>query len=119
MQGGLDAAGDVVVPPVELHEVECVLVEARQAAVDGRLDVGGVDGAQIVDVGHEFGVYLDLVGRRGAFGVLEPLHERADELFRAPVDVGAVERGEAAVDEVAECAHHVVEVEAAFEGVAV
>ncbi len=41
------AAGDVVVPPVELDEVEALLPEPAQRALDDAADVGRVDPAKI------------------------------------------------------------------------
>ena len=117
--GRLDATGDVVVPPVELHEVKRVLVEALQAAVYEVLHVVEADVAEVVYVGDELRVDLDLVGRRGAFARAQLAHELADELLGAPVDVGAIERGEAALHQHAERAHDVVKVKAALQRVPV
>ncbi len=48
-----------VFPPVELYEVEPLLVEASQRLVDHPLDIRFADVRQFVEVRHKFGVDLD------------------------------------------------------------
>ena len=86
--------GMPIVPPVELHEVEPLDAEPQERAIDDALDVRPVHGGQLVEVGHELGVHPEA---GGVIGTLPP--EAADQLLDAGVDVGAVEGGDAGLDE--------------------
>jgi hypothetical protein len=89
----------VVVPPVELDEVEPLDAQAPQRLVDDGLDIGLADAMQQVEVGHAFGVDVDGAERLGAAQVAIAHPEPADQVLHAGVDVGAVEGDDAAIGE--------------------
>jgi len=87
------------VPPVELDQRQLLQAQPFQRPVDDRLDAGGRDRLQPVQVGHQLGVHLDRVGRLPAAVPAHALDEVADHLLHADIDVGAVEGGDASVEE--------------------
>ena len=89
--GGLDRAGDGVVPPVELHEIEALGAEPLQRRLDDPADVGAVDFAELVEVGHALGVHLDAGAGGRAVTPLDLGARRAEQFLDAGVDVGAIE----------------------------
>ena len=94
--GRVDVARHVVVPPMQLHQIEAVHAEARQRAVDAAHHVGPRVRCQPIEVGYVLGVHLH--GHVGA-GRATPLQPLADQRFHAGVDVRAVERRDARVHE--------------------
>ena len=59
VQRGIDDAGHVVVPPVELHQIEPLDAEPLQRAVDDPLDVARGERGQRVEVGDALGVHAN------------------------------------------------------------
>ena len=105
----LDVPRHVVVPPVELHEVERIAVEPAQASVDDRLGVLEGHICENIEVRHVFRVNLNVVGRYGPLAALQARDERPQKLLDAGVDVAAVEGGEAVADELEEGVHDVAQ----------
>ena len=62
----LHIAGHVVVPPMELHKVKGIAMQATQAAIDNGLGVRKVDVGQNIEIGHVLGVDLNVIGRDSA-----------------------------------------------------
>ena len=88
-------AGHGVVPPVELHQVQPLHRQPLQRAFDDAADVRRVHLRQLGQVGHALGVHLQ---RRQALRAAARV-EVAVQRFDAGVDVGAVHRVQAGVDE--------------------
>ena len=90
----LDIARDGEVPPMKLHQIQPLLPQSRQGSVDDGFNVHAIKGAQIGEVGNEFGMNLHLLRVRRVRAA-----ETADQKFDAGIDVGAVEGGDPGVDE--------------------
>lgn len=105
----LDVPRHVVVPPMELHEVERVAVEPAQASVDDRLGVLEGHIGENVEVRHVFRVNLNVVGGHGPLAALQARDERSQKLLDDGADVVAVEGGEAVADEFEEGVHDVAQ----------
>ena len=91
----LHVAGHAVVPPVELHEVQPLLAEARERGVDDLLHV-----ARACRRGSDSRSGTSLVDTRSSPRVLRmAAAEIADQLLDADVVVGAVEERDAGLDE--------------------
>lgn len=86
MQRGLHGIAEVVVPPVELHEIELLGAQAAQRAVNRALEVGTRESRQQIEIGDALGVHTDC--RRARAMPLAPLHqELADHRLDTGVDV--------------------------------
>ena len=92
----VDVARHVIVPPMQLHQIDAVHAEARQRAVDAADHVGPRVRGQPIEVGYVLGVHLH---RRVGAGPAAPLQPLTDQRFHAGVDVRAVERRHSRVRE--------------------
>ena len=101
--GHLDVARDVVVPPVELDEVDPLDAEPAERPLDRARHVISRHRRQHVEVGHVLRVDLHAGGGRHATVAAESHEEVSDERFDAGVDVGAVEGGHARRPRTAAC----------------
>ena len=115
---GLHIAGHVIVPPMELHKVEGVTMQAAQASIDNRFGVRKVDIGQNIKIGHVLGMDLDLIGRNSSLPRLELLDESAQKLLYTGVDIAAIEGSEATLRKLEKSPRHIVEIDGARQGVA-
>ena len=104
--GRLHVAGNSVVPPVELHQIQSFQPQAHERAVDAPFDVRGVDFRQHVQVGNELRVNLHVLG--------QPRIKRpkpADQRFDPGIDVGAIESGDARLHEGGHIVHRLLRID--------
>ena len=95
-RGGIHVTRNVVVPPVQLHQIDALHAEARERAVNAAHDVGSRVRRQPIEVGYVLGVHLH---GHGVVVRASPFQPLADERFHAGVNVGAVEGRDARVHE--------------------
>ena len=84
--------------------LETLDAEPRQRTFDDARHIGAIDAGEIVAVGHQLGVNLDMLsrGRRQVFQIV------SQQLLDTGVDICAVEGREAAGDELVETGKHLL-----------
>src|SRR5271157_6041332 len=79
---------------MKLHRIELLQAKPQQGAINDGLHVTAVDGGQVSQIRDELGEDLNASGVFGVMAAKVP-----DQLLDAGVDVGAIERGDAGLDE--------------------
>src|SRR5262249_47814666 len=95
--GRFDINPNAVVPPMELDHIETLQSEARERSIHSPHNVASRVSRQSIEIGNIFRV--NLYAGSGARAPLSPLEESADQRFDAGVDIRAIKRRDACLDE--------------------
>ena len=101
---------------MKLNDVENVLVQPHQGAVDDLFGECEVDLVQIFKIGNEFGMDLDVFLMEGRV-LFQFSDEATDEFFGTGIDVGAVKSCKSKILQLIKCLLYIAHVERAVEAV--
>ena len=90
--GDLDLPVNLVVPPVELNQIELFQPKPRQRGFNTLRNIGPRQRFELAEIRHEFGVHLDPVQRLGTPDSFVLLPESTNQRFHAGVNIGAIKR---------------------------
>jgi hypothetical protein len=95
----LDRITNAHVPPEELYQRNALDLQPLQRAINDGFDLVGADVRQAAEIRNQLGVHDNLIGNFRPATAAHISDELADHLFNAGVNVRAIERGDAGVQE--------------------
>lgn len=102
---------------MELDDIENILVQPQQGAINHFFSELKIDFIQILQIGNKFCVNLDVFVMEGRV-FFQFRNEAADKFLSSCIDVGAVKGCKAAVPEFIECFFYIAHIERTIQTVA-